>query len=1105
MQITSRSAWMAKQTIYTVGGTVQAGGGVYIKRKADDDLLELCRQGEFAFILSSRQVGKSSLMVRTAQQLEKEDIRSVTVDLSAIGVNVSQDEWYLGILNEIQSTLNLQTDIFAWWEQYSQLGPAQRLTNFFRDVLLNEVKEQVVLFFDEIDSTLSIPFSDDFYVALRAVYNARSTMPDFKRLSFVLVGVAAPGDLISDNKRTPFNIGHRVEINDFTLAEALPLAEGLGERAVQVLTWVFQYTSGHPYLTQRLCAHLATLRESVDEAEVASAVERLFTGEQGKQDNNLQFVRDMLSKRAPDVTRVLLIYRDIRSGKRVVDDERSIAKAHLKLSGLVRSERGILRVRNEIYNTVFNPQWVQDTIPKNWQKVALISVSAILGILILGTLAVFVNDYFVGSRRDQHFRSFISASTPEQRLSDLAEIYRREGILSNKDSDLTASQLFYGLSTADDQLALFRIDIRNNAALQSDLAVVVSHLYTTVANVDPEVDNTRLLQTMLDALMNVKDDPVTNSLRNELNAWIAARNSFERDDYLRASANYTVALSFNPNNHALLYERAKVYVALKLYTNALQDLDATIRVARQSAPNIGTPVPTATPTETVSPTPTVSTPNATDAQTTVQINETRSPSSDITSLPAEIDRTPIIVTTPTLEPTLTPTPAPTAVPTYVLPPKYKSNFTTLIEIVNAVQALIEKTPQLQIARQPNADSEYTNLQSYGLDQIVSNTSPPVHFPVLSLYWKTVVPDLNSYAIITWDVSDPNNVVQLATLVGHSAALESVNFSPDGKYVASASDDGTARVWDAATGEEIARMTHDGYVASVAFRPDGKYVASGSGDNTARVWNAATGEEIARMTHDDDVRDVVFSPDGKYVISGSFDDSARVWDAATGEEIARMTYDGYVSSVVFSPDGKYVVSGSSDGTARVWDAATGEEITRMTHDTIVNFAVFSPDGKYVASASDGGTTRVWDAVTGQEISRMTHDGYVLSITFSPDGKYVVSGSSDGTARVWNAITGKEIARMTHDATVYYVVFNPDSKYVVSGSSDGTTRVWDAVTGAEVANLADPSSLPTLIPPTATPVSLPTVLVNASPAGALPTLSFNATPLAGLTPLSSPISP
>jgi formylglycine-generating enzyme required for sulfatase activity len=373
---------MAKQIIYTVGGTVQAGGGIYIKRKADDELLELCQQSEFAFILSSRQVGKSSLIVRTAQQLETENIRSVLVDLSAIGVKVSPDEWYMGILNEISSSLELKTDVFTWWMDHAKLGPAQRLTNFFKDVLLKEVKEQIVLFFDEIDSTLSISFSDDFYVAIRAVYNARATVSDFKRLSFVLVGVATPSDLISDNKRTPFNVGRRVEITDFNLTEAFPLVEDFGIQATQILTWVFQHTSGHPYLTQRLCAHLAKSKETLDEENVSHAVERLFTGEQGRQDNNLQFVRDMLSVRAPDVKKVLRTYSDIRAGKKVIDDERSVAKAHLKLSGIVRPEKGFLKVRNAIYHKVFDAQWIQENTPKNWQPVAFASLGGLVVILL---------------------------------------------------------------------------------------------------------------------------------------------------------------------------------------------------------------------------------------------------------------------------------------------------------------------------------------------------------------------------------------------------------------------------------------------------------------------------------------------------------------------------------------------------------------------------------------------------------------------------------------------------------------------------------------------------------------------------------------------------
>ena len=386
---------MTNQSIYTVGGTVQAGGGIYIPRKADEELLELCRAGEFAFILSSRQVGKSSLMVRTAQQLGEENIRSVIIDLSAIGVNISIDEWYLGILNEIANELDLETDIFTWWSERAQLGQTNRLVNFFRDVLLKEVEERVVLFFDEIDSTLSIDFSDDFFAALRSIYNARSTTPDFSRLSFVLIGVATPSDLISDSKRTPFNIGRRVDLTDFSIEEAADLAKGINSDADEILKEVFAWTGGHPYLTQRLCQYLAhsphpnlppeagegtksSLSRSWERAEgegslernrvfsknsVSDAVETLFKGEGGRNDNNLQFVRDMLLERAKDPAGVLRMYRKVLKGKKTVeDDEQSLNKSHLKLSGVVRRREAKLKLSNRVYREVFTLSWARENI-----------------------------------------------------------------------------------------------------------------------------------------------------------------------------------------------------------------------------------------------------------------------------------------------------------------------------------------------------------------------------------------------------------------------------------------------------------------------------------------------------------------------------------------------------------------------------------------------------------------------------------------------------------------------------------------------------------------------------------------------------------------------
>ena len=313
------------------------------------------------------------------------------------------------------------------------------------------------------------------------------------------------------------------------------------------------------------------------------------------------------------------------------------------------------------------------------------------------------------------------------------------------------------------------------------------------------------------------------------------------------------------------------------------------------------------------------------------------------------------------------------------------------------------------------------------------------------------------------VVDSAQVLQNTTLariiasVTQPGEVDALTFSPDGKYVASGSEFGTARVWEAMTGKEVARINHDYYyVTSLDFSPDGRYVVSGGG-NTARVWEAMTGKEVARMTYENSVHSVAFSPDGKHVVSGGCSEldadglcekgPARVWEAMTGKEIASVTHDSDVSAIAFSPDGKYVVSGG-DNTARVWEAMTGKEIARMTYDNSVHSVAFSPDGRYVASGG-GNTARVWQAMTGKEVASVTHDSDVSSITFSPDGKYILSQSGTFTVHVWEAMTGKEVTHTTYADYVRSVAFSPDGKYVASGIADGTARVWETMTGKEVA--------------------------------------------------------
>ncbi len=290
------------------------------------------------------------------------------------------------------------------------------------------------------------------------------------------------------------------------------------------------------------------------------------------------------------------------------------------------------------------------------------------------------------------------------------------------------------------------------------------------------------------------------------------------------------------------------------------------------------------------------------------------------------------------------------------------------------------------------------------------------------------------------------VPQALALAGHTGEVYSAAFSPDGTRVVTASDDQTARLWDAATGKALATLEgHTAGVRSAAFSPDGTRVVTASDDQTARLWDAATGKALATLEgHTAGVRSAAFSPDGTRVVTASDDQTARLWDAATGKALA--TLEGHTDSVwsaAFSPDGTRVVTASFDHTARLWDAALGKAFATLAgHTEEVSSAAFSPDGTRVVTASFDHTARLWDAATGKALATLEgHTDAVSSAAFSPDGTRVVTASLDKTARLWDAATGKALATLAgHTATVSSAAFSPDGTRVVTASHDGNVRIW-----------------------------------------------------------------
>ncbi len=301
-----------------------------------------------------------------------------------------------GFLLRVQEQLDLREGASAWWDAHQEYAFAHRLIRYLREVALVERPERLVLFVDEIDTTLRLDFTDDFFAAIRFLFQNRALDHELQRISFVLIGVATPNDLIKDAARTPFNIGRRIELTDFTTHEVSGLTDHLGvppDTAGSVIDAILRWTSGHPYLTLRALRSLAETPPSAwTTTEVDARVRELFLGPGGEGDTNLQFVRDMLTKKAFNREAVLATYDAIRSGASVHDKELDQVASWLKLSGIVRRQDGLLRVRNAIYEQVFDQRWtrVHRSLHINWRRRLAKAAAALLVLTVLVTIPLAV-------------------------------------------------------------------------------------------------------------------------------------------------------------------------------------------------------------------------------------------------------------------------------------------------------------------------------------------------------------------------------------------------------------------------------------------------------------------------------------------------------------------------------------------------------------------------------------------------------------------------------------------------------------------------------------------------------------------------------------------
>ncbi|WP_445246421.1 AAA-like domain-containing protein [Microcoleus sp. OTE_8_concoct_300] len=885
-----------KPSYYQVGGSLTNNAPNYVKRQADDDLYNRLKAGEFCYVLNSRQMGKSSLQVRTIQRLTNEGIACAAIDISEIGHRgVTPEQWYAGLLRILENNFNLSdiVNVRTWWRDRNFLTPVQRLSEFIETVLLPNISSNIVIFIDEIDSILALDFpADDFLALIRSCYNKRANNSEFDRLTWALLGVASPTDLCREqnaSSNTPFNIGKAIELTGFDETEAQPLAAGLAEltdSSQEVLREVLYWTGGQPFLTQKLCKLLLenpqlmpnlpppappcqggenpaapcqgeekdkinTSKEWVEKVVRLKIVENWETQDVPE---HLSTIRDRLFKENQRIVRRLGLYQQILEKAEIVPDG-SAEQMELRLSGLIVKHGEKLTISNPIYEAVFNKELIEEKLEK------LSPYSEAIKLWLNSSC----EDNSQLLRGDDLQSALVWAAGKSLRNEDFQFLTASQKvILSNQNQLLHLATLETQKAVSDAEKALREANSAKQKAKQwigIGSAVLAASLVGAIGFSTLAYQRFRLAQASIEIEQNGSD-----ALLFAVSQKTENREALS-EALLRAIASGKKLKSLVENKHKLEdYPATRPLLALQIILD---------KISKKQQVN----------TSSIPPNP-INWQAHKGAVTSVSF----SPNRQILATAGIDDK---------------------------------------VRIWNFSGQIIAEWKALQ--------------QSVNM----VNFSPNGNFLATAGRDSTVK---------LWNLSGKN----FSQLKGIQGSVTSISFSPEGKLLAAAGIDSNAAIWNLSKLPKLISSSvqipgHKGLVRSVNFSPKGDFLTTLDGQSTVRIWNLSG--KLKKILPLQAIG-ISFSP-APYqyrFATVTLNGKVGLWnlsEKALVKEFQTLHFDA--KSISFSPDGERLATVGIDKTVRLWNLA-GRQVAQFEFEENVVSVSWSRDGKQIAVAGSNGT--VW---------------------------------------------------------------------------------------------------------------------------------------------------